>query len=1301
MDLKVKTAKSRLQAFVVAGLILLAAMTGTWLVRTWQKAQIVRSGPAIQHEAVQEALAEAESRFVQFHGEVAQFAERLADDQFVRAQLDRDEAGFEDLIRYVAALAVPKWWSVEVIDSDGRAVAWKGHGYPRGSEQNQVAPASASFIVPDGIWRRALAVWHPVLDGDSPLGAIRVVRTIERRYPVQNDYLEDYDLRGTWQYDVGLPVDYAWTQPESTAAGSVPLLGMQADTLGYASVDLPPISLISQRISHRYNDVLAFLSLLLLGWLFVGLWSMVRKHPARMWPLGLLLLAAWGSRFVLMWLEIPGRWQEGKAPLSPLFDTANMYSECGWGLLQTSGDLLLTSLFVLVSSFLVLRAALLRFRWPPWRELVRQELRPGLVVWSVLASTTGLGLVAVLDAISRHVVLQSSVDLFTRDGLLPAPLVQVIFCALLLLAIGTAVLFATLLLVAFGVGHEEEEVQRHGGIAGIAAVVILSIVLIALFDWSGWVQWPTGVGFILAAALMLTISVQQREKVLAWITLRRVLPSTFAAAILLYPLTFRGLEERKHMHMEHAAEALEASRDAGIPDSIGSLMAAVTEEYRFDLSLDSVIMRLAPSHLDTLEVDAMVQLVDPGGNSRTVYSNGSVSRWPQLPPIAGPVMAQGPSVVAVHEREHVRFAGVGPPVTEDSLRLVVVVQRRAQESLVGDSPLVRVLTDTEASGAQAGVSMATYRSGTLGYKVGRAFREYRLDAEVAEQLETEPAVWRREVRGGRRYDTYYKRMGFGADTPRTVAVRASAPTTFDHLYYLLRLTVAGLMLGIPIFAGGVAIRWRKGLLPAARLHFRDRVLNAFLVVGIIAVVTVGMVGVEVVTEENDRAVQSWLRQHLQSIEAALLQQSVGDEPTYQVLERISLDSLAGQTGLDLMLYREAMLVGTTRDGLVENRVVDRRLPIEAFASLAFDGSDFAFVDHEIGTFGITAGYKAVPDESGALRYVLSVPALPEQERIEEERARTLAYLFGALLFVFVLVMATAALLASAVARPIGRLRAGLAAAAVGHFQQLPATRSKDEVGELVETFNNMQSQLAESRGRLALQERQLAWREMARQVAHEIKNPLTPMKLSVQHLRRALEQGSERKFRALFDRVTTTLIDQMNAMARIANEFASFARMPSRSLESVDLVEIIREAGSLMQEQASGNATIEWDLEGGAVYLVADKEELRRIYINLIKNALEAVRDKDEGRVVIAARINAAGEAESTVTDNGPGIPQETGPRIFEPSFSTKTSGTGLGLAIVRRSVEDLGGGIGYRPASGGGTVFWIKLPIQAPEKSR
>ncbi|NNE35743.1 MAG: HAMP domain-containing protein, partial [Rhodothermales bacterium] len=581
------------------------------------------------------------------------------------------------------------------------------------------------------------------------------------------------------------------------------------------------------------------------------------------------------------------------------------------------------------------------------------------------------------------------------------------------------------------------------------------------------------------------------------------------------------------------------------------------------------------------------------------------------------------------ERERFRYQGL-TPVT-DSGRVIGWIMASAEpRSIVEEAvtPFPRVLVPSGFYGnLQGDVSLAEFRDGVLVRNTGSGFVRYRLSETAQDELATSSYVRRKEVDRGRQYDTYYDRqienenVTIGVRDDVVIASRLPAVTTFDHLYYLLRLTVSGLFLGIPIYLIGLFKRRAAGLLPAPVVRFRDKVLNAFFAVGLTTVAAMGFVGLQVVTGENERAIESWLKQHLERVEKTLFLDAQAGELAYSVMDRTSIDSLAARVGLDLNLYRGTELVASSRPQLVEDRLIDRRLPMLAYKALFFDGFRFAATDEHVGEFAYTAGFRALTDEEGRPYYVVSVPTLPEQERIEEERARTVAYLFGALLLLVVVVMVTASILANALTRPIARLREGLEAVSRGQFSQIRPFESRDEFGELVETFNTMQDQLADSRRQVAQQERQLAWREMARQVAHEIKNPLTPMKLSIQHLRRsfdATEDRDSKDFKGLFSRITTTLVEQIDALARIANEFSTFARMPQRMLEELDLNAVVSEAAALMEVEEG--TSIKLGLVDKPLIVQADREELRRIFINLIKNGIQSVPEDRQVRIEIISR---------------------------------------------------------------------------------
>jgi len=250
---------------------------------------------------------------------------------------------------------------------------------------------------------------------------------------------------------------------------------------------------------------------------------------------------------------------------------------------------------------------------------------------------------------------------------------------------------------------------------------------------------------------------------------------------------------------------------------------------------------------------------------------------------------------------------------------------------------------------------------------------------------------------------------------------------------------------------------------------------------------------------------------------------------------------------------------------------------------------------------------------------------------------------------------------------------------------------KDEIGILVLEYNKMIAQLNESAHKLARSERESAWREMAKQVAHEIKNPLTPMKLSLQFLQRAIDNGAP-NINEMVSQMVKTLVEQIDHLSNIASDFSQFAQIGLARAEVFDIHEVIRQVALLYENNR--NAYIVWDMEAKAVNILADKTQINRLFTNLLQNACEASAQNASIEIRISEEIKERSII-IQVADKGSGIPAELHEHIFVPNFTTKTSGTGLGLAMCRDIVEKANGFIWFETVHGEGTTFFVELPVE------
>jgi signal transduction histidine kinase len=428
---------------------------------------------------------------------------------------------------------------------------------------------------------------------------------------------------------------------------------------------------------------------------------------------------------------------------------------------------------------------------------------------------------------------------------------------------------------------------------------------------------------------------------------------------------------------------------------------------------------------------------------------------------------------------------------------------------------------------------------------------------------------------------------------------------------------------------------------------------------------------------------------------------VGDKRLFiiggQRLDQKFLGTLVLPEGMRTLLYRNL------EQGFVATELTDPRGPAsqpELFSSMI---AEVQRTRHELQRT-ITSGaapnsnsetFNAIPlvgrdaDLLGVLLVGSSRQSLIEMLNF----IRALALLVGGGVILLGLVLGW--WVSARVTRPIEELAAGAREVAAGHWEARVEVHSRDEIGQLADAFNEMTRQLAEQRERLVQTERVAAWRELARRLAHELKNPLFPLQLTVENLQRAREQATD-QFDEIFFESTATMREELENLKNIVSRFSDFAKMPPPEFEPVDVNELVRSAVKLFEPQLAPMGrppiTPELYLDENLPHPPADPILLRRALDNLILNSLDAM---PAGGTLTVRTAHRQGAVRLEVTDTGQGLTPEECARLFTPYYTTKRHGTGLGLAIVQSVVSDHGGRIEVESAPGAGATFRIELPME------
>ncbi|TCK67718.1 phospho-acceptor domain-containing protein [Winogradskyella wandonensis] len=478
-----------------------------------------------------------------------------------------------------------------------------------------------------------------------------------------------------------------------------------------------------------------------------------------------------------------------------------------------------------------------------------------------------------------------------------------------------------------------------------------------------------------------------------------------------------------------------------------------------------------------------------------------------------------------------------------------------------------------------------------------------------------------------------------------------------------------------------------------KLSLRSRIFIAMILLVLLASILIALVTIHQYNEEA----REYHADRLERKEAAIRRSIdlVIDKTSFPVItEKLpfifkdEIFNIASVHGLQINLYDlEGQLLKSSKAALQQN-TVEICLSAEVLNQLANTAEHRYVIKNEINGKVFQSSYSYITDEKFKNIAILNIPYLEDDDIFNRELNEFLTRLGIA----YIVMILAAIVLAYFVSRYITRSLKTISDK-MNEFRlekrnkKIDIESSSIEIENLVKSYNGMIDELEESAVQLATSEREQAWREMAKQVAHEIKNPLTPMRLSVQSFQRKFNPNDENIEQKVAE-YSNTLIQQIDTMSSIASAFSNFAKMPAQQKEELNVVHVVKLALDIFNE-----SYIQYFPDEEEVIAKFDRTQLIRVVTNLVKNGIQAI-PKDSENPKIEVRVFTDDEnVNITVADNGMGISEDNSLKIFEPKFTTKTSGMGLGLAMVKNIVETYGGTITFTSEYGKGTIFTVTFP--------
>lgn len=502
------------------------------------------------------------------------------------------------------------------------------------------------------------------------------------------------------------------------------------------------------------------------------------------------------------------------------------------------------------------------------------------------------------------------------------------------------------------------------------------------------------------------------------------------------------------------------------------------------------------------------------------------------------------------------------------------------------------------------------------------------------------------------------------------------------LYFLLRA-----------FSADRAYEYFSQVFPVS---FRTRINYSMLVMIIVSFVVIGIITISFFSRQYDDFYTDRLMRKEKAIHSSLeyfiQKNNIGDNLLHELFNNelsFEVARLADINSIDINLFdKNGDLAVSSQPAIYEKGLVSKKINPDAYFEMKNQLSSQITEQEQIGALKYMATYAPVRNALGETVAYIGIPYFERSKNISDDVSSFLVALMNVYMFLLICAAILAYFVSNSITHPLTIISNKLRSLNLSKTNEPIEWNSKDEIGNLVAEYNKMIAELEQSAQKLAKGERESAWREMAKQIAHEIKNPLTPMKLSIQYLQRAIDEGNP-NINQLAKKVTKTLEEQIENLSSIATAFSSFAKMPKPQNEIINLNDLLKSISDLFTREE--NVTVTFTTEAESPLVFADKNQLVSVFNNLVKNATQSIPEQRKGFVDVHIK-EEDGWLNVVVSDNGSGIPKENYDKVFVPNFTTKSSGTGLGLAIAKQIIESTGGNIWFETAENVGTAFFIRL---------
>jgi signal transduction histidine kinase len=1168
-------------------------------------------------------------------------------------------------------------YSIEIVAPNGKIIAWNNISAIR---QEEVFP----FVYPVNevyFFNSPLVTYLTIIDtmllhGDRFY--LLLSKPIEKQYSLQNKFYEEISFSEelSQKYNTLFTVYYdPFSQPSRDGRKhSVILLNSQNSKIGSVNFFKPSLSYEISEIQETATRIQIFLLVVGLFLLTFGLKSDFQSIRWKSVRLAILIVYLAALRLILYWSGFPSRFLNG-----PVVDPSYFSSTFAWGIVKTPIEFFITNILLVIIGLKFFQYILEYFKENDSGRLTLIKFISTPLI-AILAFYTLRGFAASV----KSVVFDSTIRYFKEPDLIPS--LPALFMNLNILLLGVAIVFVVISFVLV-IGKFIKLLKSEPSLTKFVSLFVLLQISCFIFFIRQPEPLVTPLMWIafLSLIFLVILNLLFREKNLM---INVIYSSLIASVIAISMLNYFNLELERRSLKVIAYEVNRANKELLsylVEETLRNSLQnekLVSSLYTLNSNYDSeAFIAWSRSSLQRESLSSELIIFD-----RNLKLNGRFNvgfdeeiNYKKL------LQVKNESGISITEIESdsengISYAGIVPISNNNIIDGFIGVAAKFNVENLGATDFPDFLESNKAAiGSVIDLNLVKifeFADNKLISAKGNVFpskeqREHLMNVE----LSPDGDGWTNLSFYGEDYITYVLKTNWDA-SDKTTVVSIKEKEIAWSLYNFFKIFVVHsifilVLVGLLIFFRVINIKY----------SFRTKLLGAFLLVSIIPIVALAIYNREVVRERTNSAIFNELSKRSEYLENHVNAQ-IQKHPERDFLT--AFENAGKELGIAFTIYENSERIFSSKKEYFDNRLIPGKLKSEVHYHLNYLSYREALTKEYIDNYIYDAYYRKIDVSDRA--FILGVNDAFNKIELFYSPVDADVFLFGIYSFAVIVITLLSTLFANQISSPIRQLTRATNAVAQGDLSVQLENKEKGELKELLDGFNSMTNELQKNQNDIAELERESAWKEMAKQVAHEIKNPLTPMKLSVQQILAAYND-KKTEFDEILKKLSQAILNQIDNLSLIASEFSSFAKMPSLKLEEFDLVSIVSDTVHLFGED---EAKIKFQSESISVIVESDNSQLRRMFINLIRNSIQARAS------IISIKITTVnGFAIVDISDNGKGISPENQNKIFDSNFTTKEKGLGLGLKLIKRFLENTNGEIKLISSSLDGTEFRIRIPIK------